>query len=80
MAGKVLVTISRDEEERLRLNSELKYILDNQSMRVSAKREGYRQGERKKAFEIARKMKNAERPLSEIIDFTGLSAETIERI
>jgi predicted transposase/invertase (TIGR01784 family) len=44
MAGKVLVTISRDEAERWRLTSELKYVLDKQSMRVSARREGFKKG------------------------------------
>jgi DNA-binding Lrp family transcriptional regulator len=31
-------------------------------------------------LEIAQKMKNAGRPFSEIAEFTGLSAETIERL
>jgi len=33
-----------------------------------------------KALEIARKMKNAGRPLDEIMEFTGLQAESIESI
>jgi predicted transposase/invertase (TIGR01784 family) len=57
MAGKVLVTISRDEAERWRLNSELKYVLDKQSMRVSARREGF-----KKGMKEGRKSGLAERP------------------
>jgi len=44
MASEVLMTISKDEIERARLLSELKYELDNQSMRVEAKREGIREG------------------------------------
>jgi len=35
------------------------------------------EGEEKKALEIARKMKKAGRPLSEIMEFTGLPAESI---
>ena len=39
----------------------------------NARDEGRAEGK----LEIARKMKNADRPLSEITDFTGLSTETI---
>ena len=56
MASETLIEISRDEIERARLTSELKYILDNQSMRVSAKREGekigFKKGEKKGKKEI----------------------------
>jgi len=55
---------------------------------VGAERKGHAEGLEKglskghteKALEIARKMKNAGRPLSEIMEFTGLPAETIEQI
>jgi hypothetical protein len=40
MASEVLMTISKDEVERARLISELKYQLDTQSKLVHAKREG----------------------------------------
>jgi len=40
MAAEVLMTISRDEVERTRLNSEIKWQLDRQSEIVYAKREG----------------------------------------
>jgi len=40
MASEVLLTISRDEVERARLNSEIKWQLDRQSEIVYAKREG----------------------------------------
>jgi len=36
MAGKALLTVSRDERERVRLMSEYKYITDNQSKMVQA--------------------------------------------
>jgi flagellar biosynthesis/type III secretory pathway protein FliH len=44
MASEVLMTIIRDEVERARLESELKYELDTQSKLVHAKREGIREG------------------------------------
>jgi predicted transposase/invertase (TIGR01784 family) len=43
-------------------------------------REGKKEGMAKTSLEIARKMKNAGRPLSEIQEFTGLSIEAIEQI
>ena len=44
MASEVLMTISKDEIERARLLSELKYELDLQSLRVTAQREGRAEG------------------------------------
>ena len=44
MASEVLLTISRDEVERARLMSELKYELDTQSKLAYAKQEGERIG------------------------------------
>jgi predicted transposase/invertase (TIGR01784 family) len=42
--------------------------------------EGLEKGREEKALEIARKMKNAGRPLNEIEEFTGLPPETIEHL
>jgi hypothetical protein len=50
MASKVLMTISRDEVERARLESEFKYELDTQSRITYARQEG----EQRKAAEILR--------------------------
>jgi predicted transposase/invertase (TIGR01784 family) len=44
MASEVLMTISKDERERARLESEFKYALDTQSELVNARREGMREG------------------------------------
>ena len=43
-----------------------------------ARDEGMEKGMEKERLEIARKMKNAGRPLNEITEFTGLSAESIK--
>jgi predicted transposase/invertase (TIGR01784 family) len=69
MAGEVLMTISRDEVERARLTSEIKYEMDTQSRLVQAKRE-----ERQK---IARNMKANNVPASQISVYTGLSEQQI---
>ena len=64
MASEELMQISRDEEERARLLSEEKHILDNQSLRAEGRKEGRAEGreegieiglERGRAEEIAKK-------------------------
>jgi len=92
MASEVLLTISRDEIERAELMSIEKRELDIQSRRVHAERmaraegmqqgiqQGIQQGRAEGMLEIAMKMKNAGKPLSEIAEFTGLPIETIERL
>ena len=45
---------------------------------ASALRYARDEGKAEGIIEIARKMKNAGRPLNEITEFTGLSAETIK--
>ena len=47
MASEELLKISKDEIQRARLMSELKYELDTQSRLTEAKREGLREGEKK---------------------------------
>jgi hypothetical protein len=44
MASEVLLTVSRDEVERARLDHEYKNALDMQSLLVGAKREGLAKG------------------------------------
>jgi predicted transposase/invertase (TIGR01784 family) len=92
MASEVLINISRNEIEQARKLSELKYILDTQSMRVTAKREGraeghaegrvegHAEGIMESRFEIAKKMKKAGRSFEEITEFTSLSNDEIEKL
>jgi len=47
---------------------------------AKGREEGLAEGRQEGILEIARKMKNAGRPLSEIEEFTGLPAETIEQM
>jgi predicted transposase/invertase (TIGR01784 family) len=76
MATNALCQITDNFEEYARLTSLLKGKLDYQSDMVWAKREGREEG----ILEIARKMKNAGRPFSEIMEFTGLPLDAIEQI
>ena len=58
MASEVLINISKDEIERARLMSELKYELDTQSKLTYAKQEGINEGMlkgEKKGKKIGRK-------------------------
>jgi predicted transposase/invertase (TIGR01784 family) len=80
MASKVLITISKDEVERARLMSEYKWELDTQSKLVQAKREGRQEGQRNKALEIARSLKNLGIPAQQIAQGTGLSPEEIAKL
>jgi predicted transposase/invertase (TIGR01784 family) len=75
MATNALFQITDNFEEYARLTTALKNQLDWQASMVGAERKGRAE----KKLEIARKMKNAGRPLSEITEFTGLPAETIEQ-
>ena len=62
--------------------SEMNYVRDK-SMKKGMKKgraEGLTEGRAEGILEIARKMKNAGRPLSEIMEFTGLPTESIEQI
>ena len=72
MAGQVLLTISKDERERARLDSEYKFAVDLQSKMVDSKREG--------RTEVARKLLKRNRPIDEIMEDTGFSHEYIESL
>jgi predicted transposase/invertase (TIGR01784 family) len=76
MASEVLMTISRDEHERVRLASELRAELDRQSQLGYARKEGRQEGQQ----EIARKMKARGRPLEEIAEDTGLTEAQIQEL
>jgi predicted transposase/invertase (TIGR01784 family) len=91
MAGEVLLTVSRDEVERLRLDSEFKYELDHQSHMVEARQEGFSRGKAEglaeaaqKAYqekaEAARRMKRDGLTAGQIAVYTGLSPGEIENL
>jgi len=87
-----LANITQDEVEYARLCNLIKSELDYRTGMVEAKREGLTEGLREgftkghdegrneASLDIAQKMKNAGRPLSEITEFTGLSMETITQL
>ncbi|MDR1899914.1 MAG: hypothetical protein LBQ55_07905 [Treponema sp.] len=85
MAGEVLLTVSRDEIERARLDSEYEGALDYQSDMVSSRREGLAEGWEKRDKEAhqeklasARRLKDMGFPPDKIALGLGLTAEEIE--
>ena len=70
MASEVLLTISRDEEERVRLMSEYKYQLDIQSKLVHAERQGEQKGRQEGEKRIIELWKSG-KPLEEVLKEYG---------
>ena len=75
-AKKVLEEISQDERERYLAELREKYIMDQKAIEDA----GYDKGEKNKAIEIAKKMKQKNIPIKEIIEITGLTREEIEKL
>ena len=75
-AEKTAQKISRSYLRYLRKMDELIVSMDRAQMLLEAREEGMEE----KAEQIARKMKTGGEPLTKIIDFTGLSTETIQRL
>jgi predicted transposase/invertase (TIGR01784 family) len=69
MANAVLDTITKDEVERARLISELKYELNHQRQLTNAKAKGIIEGK----IETAHNMRRLNFPIDQIIIITGLS-------
>jgi predicted transposase/invertase (TIGR01784 family) len=80
MASEVLMTISKDEVERARLRSELKYELDTQSELTYAKREARQEGRQESREEIAKNALAKGIAPELICDITGLDMETIKSL
>jgi predicted transposase/invertase (TIGR01784 family) len=75
-----LANVTQDEIEYARMSNLIKSQLDYQSGMVGARREGLAEGRNEASLDIAQKMKNAGKPLSEIMEFTGIPLETIEQM
>jgi len=92
MASEAIVNITREDIEWARKLSEKKYILDTQSMKVDARREGLREGReeglhegkqvgRKESCEEIARNALAEGATPEFVQkITGLDLETIKQL
>ena len=74
MGAQVLLSISKDENERARLTSEYKFAVDLQSKTVDARRTGALEGIK----QVARNLLSDGDPIDKIIKVTGLTREDIE--
>ena len=75
-ANERMVYVTEDEEA-IRAYEMRQMALSDYNSSINYARE---EGHAEKALEIARKMKAAERPLGEIMEFTGLTADSIEQM
>jgi predicted transposase/invertase (TIGR01784 family) len=76
VASNLLMNISQDERERAIFRSRKKYQMDMDSNMATAEdRE-----QKKKAFEIARKLLRRNRPIEEIMEDTGMTIEEVESL
>jgi predicted transposase/invertase (TIGR01784 family) len=75
-----MVYLSGDEDAIRAYEVRFKAECDWASEQAYAIRTGMEKGLAKGKLEIARKMKNAGRPSSEITEFTGLSPEAIQKL
>jgi predicted transposase/invertase (TIGR01784 family) len=80
MATNALYQVSAEYEAYALQTSLMKGELDWRSNMKDAERRGLTEGLNKATLDIAQKMKNAGRPLSEITEFTGLPLETITQL
>ena len=83
-ADKRLNIINKDKEflryYRLRQMALSDYTSNMNYARAEGIQQGIQEGIQQGTLEIARKMKKAGRPLSEIAEFTTLPVETIEQL
>ena len=75
-AREELEKISQDEHERYLAELRQKYIMDQKAIQDF----GYDKGLKDKAKEIAKKMKDKNKQIDEIIELTGFSREEIENL
>jgi len=67
-------------EEKAMYDSSLKYKWDNKNVVDYARQEGMEKGKREEAITIAREMKKDGLPIAQIVKFTKLSVEEIEKL
>jgi predicted transposase/invertase (TIGR01784 family) len=77
---KIATYINLTEEEKMLYDLDLKKQWDDYSALETAKKEGFKEGERKKAIETATEMKKDGFDAGQIRKFTKLSMEEIEKL
>jgi predicted transposase/invertase (TIGR01784 family) len=72
--------MSKNPEQRSLCEDRIKQLLDIEDLIETREALSKEEGERKKQFEIAKKMLLKNRPIEEIVEFTELSADEIKEI
>ena len=79
-AKKELNKILADEKERYLADLRSKYLSDRATMMENSFRDGKENGQYAKAVEIAKNMLKDKKDITEIIKYTGLTKEEIEKL
>ncbi len=79
-AYNVLLSHHWSDQELNAYEQVMKATLDAKARESQVKAEGIAEGEKNKSLEIAKKMLSKNKPIEEIVEFTGLSAEDIREI
>ena len=62
------------------LTAELSKTLEEIGLGDKWRQEGWQEGEKKRALEIARKMLDRSKPVDEIVEYTGVTVEELENL
>jgi len=80
MAGNLLMSVSKDEQERAIFRSRRMYQSDRESDIATAEDRGELRGELRRAFTIARNLLGMNMPLDQIVTATGLTRDEVESL
>ena len=80
MASELLMSISKDENERAIFRARKKARMDRASDLATAQEIGERRGAQNKSIEIARRMLHAGETVEKTVLYSGLTAEEVEAL
>ena len=80
VAGNLLMNISQNERERALFRNRRKFQSDLESDMATAWDNGVQEGEKIRAFAMARNMLAENEPVDKIMRYTGLSREEVKSI
>ena len=79
-AREILEDMSRTKRERYLAEQREKWIMDKHAIHAAGYDKGLQAGEYKKRIEIAKKMKEKNYKITDIVEMTGLTKEEIEKL
>jgi hypothetical protein len=75
-ATAIVAELNEDEAERMRAHDRWRFLMDQAALRRQSEAQGYAKGR----GEVAKRLKNRGRPLSEIAEDTGLDIAVIREL